>query len=59
MLYASIYSITPNFIDLIVGSDFKTEGFLKDYIDSKSNEEIPEELLSPIDLDTLRYKNDK
>lgn len=59
LLYASIYSITPNFIDLIVGSDFKTEGFLKDYIDSKSNEEIPEELLSPIDLDTLKYKNDK
>lgn len=57
LLYAHIYSVIPSTIDLIVGSDFKTEGFLKDYIESKNNTELPEEFSNPIDLDTL-LKND-
>jgi len=51
--YSPIYSVIPTTIDLIVGSDFKTEGFLKDYIESKNNKEVPEEFSNPIDLDTL------
>ena len=58
LLYSSVYSILPSTIDLIVGSDFKTEGFLKDYIESQKDLEIPEEFSSPIDLDTL-ISNDK
>ncbi len=58
VLYSSIYSVTPSLIDLIVGSDFKTEGFLKDYINSKDDEEIPEEFLYPVDLDSLDLNND-
>lgn len=53
IFYKPIYSVIPTTIDLIVGSDFKTEGFLKDYIESKNNTEIPEEITNPIDLDTL------
>lgn len=53
IFYSSIYSVIPTTIDLIVGSDFKTEGFLKDYIESKNNKEVPEEFSNPIDLDTL------
>ena len=53
ILYSPIYSVIPVTIDLIVGSDFKTEGFLKDYIESKNNKELPEEFSNPIDLDTL------
>lgn len=53
LLYTPIYSVIPSTIDLIVGSDFKTEGFLKDYIESKNNSELPEEFSNPIDLDTL------
>ena len=53
ILYNPIYSVIPTTIDLIVGSDFKTEGFLKDYIESKNNTEVPEEFTNPIDLDTL------
>lgn len=53
ILYNQIYSVIPTTIDLIVGSDFKTEGFLKDYIESKNNTEVPEEFTNPIDLDTL------
>ena len=52
-LYSPIYSVIPSTIDLIVGSDFKTEGFLKDYIESKNNTEVPEEFTNPIDIDTL------
>ena len=53
LLYQPVYSVIPSTIDLIVGSDFQTEGFLKDYIDSKNNKELPEEFSNPIDLDTL------
>jgi membrane protein required for colicin V production len=53
VLYSSIYSVVPTTIDLIVGSDFKTEGFLKDYLESRDNKEVPEEFSNPIDLDTL------
>jgi len=53
ILYSTIYGIIPSTIDLVVGSDFKTEGFLKDYIESKNNKEVPEEFANPIDLDTL------
>ena len=53
VLYSSIYSVVPTTIDLIVGSDFKTEGFLKDYLESRDNKEVPEEFANPIDLDTL------
>jgi membrane protein required for colicin V production len=53
ILYSSIYSVVPTTIDLIVGSDFKTEGFLKDYLESRDNKEVPEEFSNPIDLDTL------
>ena len=53
LLYSPIYSVIPSTIDLIVGSDFKTEGFLKDYIESKNDTELPEEFSNPIDLDTL------
>lgn len=59
LLYTKIYNITPSIIDLIIGSNFKTEGFLKDYIDSKNDKEIPEDFSDPIDLDTLNTKNDK
>lgn len=52
-LYSSVYSVIPTTIDLIVGSDFKTEGFIKDYIESRNNRELPEEFSNPIDLDTL------
>ncbi|PID59560.1 MAG: hypothetical protein CR986_05860 [Ignavibacteriae bacterium] len=52
-LYKPVYSLMPTVIDLIVGKDFKTEGFLKDYIESKNNKELPEEFSNPIDLDTL------
>lgn len=53
LLYLPIYSVLPTTIDLIVGTDFKTEGFLKDYIESKNDTEVPEEFSNPIDLDTL------
>jgi len=53
LLYSPIYSIIPTTIDLIVGSDFQTEGFLKDYIESKNDKILPEEFSNPIDLDTL------
>lgn len=53
LLYLPIYSVIPTTIDLIVGTDFKTEGFLKDYIESKNDTEVPEEFTNPIDLDTL------
>lgn len=53
VLYSPIYSVVPTSIDLIVGSDFKTEGFLKDYLESQNNKEVPEEFSVPIDLDTL------
>ncbi len=53
ILYSSIYSVVPTTIDLIVGSDFKTEGFLKDYLESRDNKEVPEEFSNPIDIDTL------
>jgi len=53
LLYSTIYSVIPTTIDLIVGSDFKTEGFLKDYLESRNNKEVPEEFSNPIDLDTL------
>ncbi len=53
VLYSTVYGILPSTIDLIIGSDFKTEGFLKDYIESQSDKEIPEEFTAPIDLDTL------
>lgn len=53
ILYSSIYSVIPTTIDLIIGSDFKTEGFIKDYIESKNTKELPEEFNNPIDLDTL------
>lgn len=53
LFYSTVYSVIPTTIDLIVGTDFKTEGFLKDYIDSKNNKELPEEFSNPIDLDTL------
>ncbi len=59
LLYSSIYSVTPSIIDLIIGSNFKTEGFIKDYINSKNNEEVPAEFTSPIDLDSLNTDNDK
>ena len=59
LLYSSIYSVTPSIIDLIVGSNFKTEGFIKDYINSQNDEEVPAEFTSPIDLDTLNTNNDK
>ncbi|MBK8946505.1 MAG: CvpA family protein [Ignavibacteriae bacterium] len=59
LLYSSIYNVTPTIIDLIIGSNFKTEGFLKDYINSKNDKEIPEDFSEPIDLDTLNSKNDK
>lgn len=58
ILYSSIYSVVPTTIDLIVGSDFKTEGFLKDYLESRDNKEVPEEFSNPIDIDTL-LNNDK
>lgn len=57
VVYSPIYSVIPTTIDLIVGSDFKTEGFINDYIESGSNKEYPEEFSNPIDLDTL-IKND-
>ena len=53
LLYTYVYGIIPSTIDLIVGSDFKTEGFIKDYIESKNNKEVPEEISNPLDLDTL------
>ncbi|MFZ1289682.1 MAG: CvpA family protein [Melioribacteraceae bacterium] len=59
LLYSSIYNVTPSIIDLIIGSNFKTEGFLKDYIDTKNDEEVPEDFTEPIDLDTLNSSNDK
>lgn len=58
LLYSSIYSVIPTTIDLIVGSDFKTEGFLKDYLKSRDNQELPEEFSNPIDLDSL-FTDDK
>ena len=57
IFYSSIYSVIPTTIDLIVGSDFKTEGFLKDYIESKNDKEVPEEFTNPIDLDTLMHND--
>lgn len=57
LLYSTVYGVIPTTIDLIAGSDFKTEGFIKDYIDSKNNTEVPEEFSNPLDLDTL-IKND-
>lgn len=48
-LYSGVYSILPALIDKVVGSNFKTEGFIKDYIDTKSNTEIPEDFIPPID----------
>lgn len=57
LLYSAVYDVIPTTIDLIAGSDFKTEGFIKDYIDSKNNTEVPEEFSNPLDLDTL-IKND-
>lgn len=59
LLYKPIYNVTPGIIDLLMGSNFKTEGFLKDYIEYKNSEEVPEEFTTPIDLDTLNSKNDK
>lgn len=59
LLYKPVYNVTPGIIDLLMGSNFKTEGFLKDYIENKDSEEIPEEFSAPIDLDTLNSKNDK
>lgn len=52
-LYSTVYSLVPTTIDLIIGKDLKTEGFLKDYLESRSNQELPEEFPNPIDLDTL------
>ncbi|MCW8849907.1 MAG: CvpA family protein, partial [Melioribacteraceae bacterium] len=40
LLYLPIYSVIPSTIDLIVGADFKTEGFIKDYIESKNDKEV-------------------
>lgn len=59
LLYSSIYGVTPSIMDLIVGSNFKAEGFIKDYINSQNEEEVPAEFTSPIDLDTLNTNNDK
>jgi hypothetical protein len=53
IFYSPVYSVIPSTIDLIVGTDFKTEGFIKDYIESRNNAELPEEFSNPIDLDTL------
>lgn len=53
LLYKPVYSVIPSTIDMIVGSNFETEGFLKDYIESRNNKELPEEFSNPIDLDTL------
>lgn len=36
MLYSSVYSVLPITIEMFAGDDFKTEGFLKDYIKSKN-----------------------
>lgn len=53
MLYTPVYSVIPTTIDLIVGSDFKTEGFLKDYIDSGNIQEYPDEFTNPVNIDSL------
>ena len=37
LLYKPIYNVTPGIIDLWMGSNFKTEGFLKDYIENKNS----------------------
>lgn len=54
VLYSSVYQILPSTIDFIVGSDFRTEGFLNDYIKSTSDKELPTEFTDPIDLDSLK-----
>jgi len=41
ILYSSIYSVLPTTIELFAGDDFKTEGFLKDYIKSKNEPTTP------------------
>jgi membrane protein required for colicin V production len=58
ILYNPIYSVIPTTIDLIVGTNFKTEGFIKDYIENRTNKELPEEFSNPIDLDSLLNEND-
>jgi membrane protein required for colicin V production len=53
-LYSSVYNIVPSAIELVVGPDFKPEGFLKDYIKSKDQDTIPDTFSTPpIQLDSL------
>ena len=48
ILYSSIYSVIPSTIEMVAGKDFQTEGFLKDYIDSKNNIKVKFESDDPV-----------
>ncbi len=43
VFYSSIYNIVPSAIEIVVGPEFKPEGFIKDYIKSKDQDTIPDE----------------
>ncbi len=54
VLYSSIYNIVPTAIELVVGPDFKPEGFIKDYIKSKDQDTIPDVFSTPpTNIDSL------
>ena len=54
IFYSSIYKIVPSAIELVVGPEFKPEGFIKDYIKSKEQDTIPDEFLThPTQIDSL------
>ncbi len=58
IFYGKVFSLLPSTIDFVLGLDFQTEGFLKDYIESSNNKELPEEFSNPIDIDTLLNNDD-
>ncbi len=54
VLYSSIYKIVPTAIELVVGPEFKPEGFIKDYIKSKDQDTIPDVFSTPpTNIDSL------
>lgn len=44
LLYKPIYNVTPGIIDLLMGSNFKTEGFLKTILKIKIVKKFPKNL---------------
>ncbi|MCP5064180.1 MAG: CvpA family protein [Ignavibacteriae bacterium] len=58
ILYSSIYSVIPTTIEMVAGKDFQTEGFLKDYIDSKNDTKVKFESDDPVIPENNSFPNE-